>query len=587
MKRLKVSNISIRSKFIILLLLISILPSIFFAYVISLTVNKIVEKNEIENTLELIEQVNNSIEFYLENMQKITYLISYDSEVKSFLEDERSDRYQIGQLLQGFTSVNPEIAHILIVNSNGEYISNELYPKNIGLLTEEDWYLEATLNKGIFKVIGHPSNRNLISQINYSDEEIISGVRAILDPNTGEVIGVILIDLKLRFISEIVKDIQLDKSGFLMIVDDKGEIIYAPDNYIENYKYISQSEEYTEDILSELSEETDIQYLYQNLLYTDWNTIGIFEKDDLLPESLQVYFFVISYLFIILLFSITGSYYLSRVMSKPVDDLNMVMKKVEDGDLSVRYMDTRKDEIGILGDNFNRMLIQINELITINHIQDKQKREAELELLQSQIKPHFLYNTLDTINWMARKNGIHDVADIINDLSQIFRIGLSKGKEKIILEEEINHIHSYMRIQKVRYGDKLDYDIQVNSNLYKIPIIKLVLQPIVENAIYHGIKERRGRGYILVEILEVNNNLCIRVKDDGKGMATEKVDIINRNLQDGSKNLEYIRKGNNKSYGMINVHSRIRINYGEQYGLTIKSEENKGTIVTILLPIEK
>lgn len=263
------------------------------------------------------------------------------------------------------------------------------------------------------------------------------------------------------------------------------------------------------------------------------------------------------------------------------------MKKAESGDLSIRYKGDRKDEIGMLGRSFNTMLAQINNLLDLTELQARQKREAELQALQAHIKPHFLYNTLDTINWMARKKGAMDVAEVVESLSQLFRIGLSKGNDMILLEQEIEHIYSYLQIQKARYKEKLNFNITIDPKLNNLSVIKLVLQPIVENAIYHGIKERRGPGHIEIIGEEQDGKLVLRVLDDGKGIPKEKLLKLNENLSVTFDSIEEMRKMNKVGYGVMNVQARIKLTFGDPYGLSIKSEYGKGTIVTILLPIEQ
>jgi two-component system sensor histidine kinase YesM len=263
------------------------------------------------------------------------------------------------------------------------------------------------------------------------------------------------------------------------------------------------------------------------------------------------------------------------------------MKKVESGDLSIRYRGNRADEIGMLGRSFNNMIEQINKLIALMQIQGRQKRDAELQALQAHIKPHFLYNTLDTINWMSRKKGALDVAELVESLSQLFRIGLSKGNDIISLESEIEHIHSYLKIQKARYKDKLNYSISINPELNNIQVVKLVLQPIVENAIYHGIKERRGPGNITITGEEVDGNLVLNVSDDGVGIPKERLCKLNESLAVSFDSLEETRNREAIGYGVMNVQARIRLTFGEPYGLSIESEQGKGTIVKILLPLNR
>lgn len=584
------NDLPIRYKIIALLLVISILPSIGIGSLISLAVDKIIDKQVTEHTLQLIGQANKSLESYVENMQDSSYLISFNPEMIDFLKNgkERSiyNQYQMRQFLQGFTTVNPEIAGILVVNSNGEYISNELYAKNIKLLTEEKWYQEAVANKGIFKIIGHPNNRNVTSHVNYSDREIVSGVRSILDPDTQKVIGVILIDLKLRVISEIVEDVRLGKAGYLMVIDDDGEVIYSPQDSLVNQIHPYWFAKGTSGTFSKKINGENMQFIYRKSPFSNWTTIGVFSTNESVSEVQKINFYLISFLFIICAFAIGASYYFSHSMSRPINQLNAFMNQVESGDLSIRYRGVRRDEIGMLGRSFNNMLEHINRLISLIEIHSRQKREAELRTLQSHIKPHFLYNTLDTINWMARRKGALDVAEVVESLSQLFRIGLSKGNDIIQLENEIEHIYNYLKIQKARYKDKLNYSISIDPKLTNLSIIKLVLQPIVENAIYHGIKERRGPGHITIIGENHEGNLVLYVKDDGVGIPDERLAKLQDSLSVNFDSLEETKEMLIIGYGVMNVQARIKLTYGDPYGLYIVSQEGKGTEVKILLPLK-
>src|SRR5208283_4626402 len=191
------------------------------------------------------------------------------------------------------------------------------------------------------------------------------------------------------------------------------------------------------------------------------------------------------------------------------------------------------------------------------------KRDAELRILQEQIKPHFLYNTLDTIQWMAQEHRVDDVVSMVGALTSLFRIGLNKGREFISLSDEIEHIESYLRIQKMRYEDKFDYTIECEPALRSRRVLRLMLQPLVENAIYHGIKERRGHGSLAVEARVEAGDLYLSVKDDGVGMNEITVALLNASLDEG--------KPNAGGSGIRNVHERIRLTYGKPYGLHYKS----------------
>ncbi|KXG10811.1 Sensor histidine kinase YehU [Anoxybacillus sp. P3H1B] len=594
MKYFQINNVPIRYKLIFLFLFIIIFPSIGLGSVTGWTVDRIIDRQINQNTLQVINQVNRTLEFYLNNMQNITYLTAFNPEIKKFLEGnermqgigETSDEYRIRQFLRGLTTLYPEVAGILVANHKGEYISNEMYTRSAKQLTEEGWYQEAVQNKGIFKIIGHPEKRNVTTHTNYKREEVVSVVRAVLNPETQQVEGVVLIDLKLRVIAEAVKSVRLGKSGYLMVIDHRGENIYSPAHpLIANIpaQWLGNRDSGT---FAKKVDGQYLQFIYQRSPFTSWTTIGVFSNQESALEIMEIRFYVTCFVFLVCLIGIGASYYLAHSLSRPIRQLISFMKKVEAGDLTSRYHSVRADEIGMLGRSFNRMLDQIQKFISLVEWQERQRWEAELRSLQAHIKPHFLYNTLDTIHWLARKRGAEDVAQVVEALSKLFRIGLSKGRDIISFAEEMEHIQSYLSIQKTRYRDKLNYTFDIASNVQDLYILKLVLQPIVENAIYHGIKQRRGPGHILIQAEEQDGKLIIRIHDDGVGMSKELLSSLREDLtvdftaRDKEKEI-----GKVQGYGMLNVQARMQLTFGSTYGLWIDSEEGKGTTVTMIHPI--
>ena len=234
-------------------------------------------------------------------------------------------------------------------------------------------------------------------------------------------------------------------------------------------------------------------------------------------------------------------------------------------------------EIAALGQSFNSMIAKIRELLDLVVKQQREKRHAEIRTLQAQIKPHFLYNTLDTIRWMAEEKDAPEIGEMVGALTRLFRISLSRGREIIPLSEEAVHVQSYLYIQKVRYEDKLEYAIDIPESLHNMMVIKLILQPLVENAIYHGIKQKRGTGHIWVEARRQGDALRFTVKDDGAGMSQEACDRLNRELSDENALPE-------SGYGIFNVNNRIRLSYGNSYGLHYAINELGGITVTMLCP---
>lgn len=609
-RHLAFNNLPIRYKLIVHFLLISILPSIGLGLLTNWTVERIIERQTTDNTLQLIGKVNKTLETYVENLQNITFFISFNPEVQRFLAgnsepaaairqngadtDMATDHYEMRQFLQGFTTLYSEVAGVLVVNSRGDYVSNEMYARTSDSLTHEFWYKEAVRNNGIFKILGHPYQRNVTTHVNYKGSEVISVVRAILDPDTQKVKGVVLIDLKLRVIAETAHDVRLGKTGYLTVLDSNGDFIYAPsDPYIHRIP-LAKLNKNGSGTYSEKVGGRDMQYIYRVSPFTGWTTVGVFALKDSAAEMREIRFYVVSFVFTVCLLGMTASFFLAYSISRPIDQLASFMQKAESGDLAIRHWGDRSDEIGMLGRRFNAMLQQIHRLLSLTELQERQKREAELRSLQAHIKPHFLYNTLDTIHWMARKKGAEDIAEMAESLSKLFRIGLSKGNDIIPLSDEIEHIRSYLQIQHVRYQNKLDYTIHVAPEIQEVYVLKLVLQPIVENAIYHGIKERRGPGHIWIEAGLSENDLIMTIRDNGKGMSEAELSALQKKIDDVVKTdamhppLRPSQQGNSgdlKGYGMLNVQARIGLTFGTKYGLTLQSKEGQGTVVTVTHPL--
>jgi two-component system sensor histidine kinase YesM len=261
------------------------------------------------------------------------------------------------------------------------------------------------------------------------------------------------------------------------------------------------------------------------------------------------------------------------------------MITAERGDLTVEHEEKKQDEIGMLGRSFNKMIVRIRGLLDLYERQERKKREAELRALQEHIKPHFLYNTLDTIQWMARKENSSDIAEMVESLSRLFRIGLSNGRELISVEDEIAHIRSYLTIQQIRYRDKLSYSITSPEAIQRYRVLKLIIQPIVENAIYHGIKERRGMGHVHIEVLDDADSILIRIEDDGKGMDEATLEQVRAKLAQRFEAQDALESESQQGgYGMLNVQARMKLTFGEAYGISIESTLGQGTVVSIRHP---
>lgn len=591
--RLNLNNLPIRYKLVVHFLLISILPSLGIGLLVSWTADRIIGEQITDNTLQLISNVNRALDNYAGNMQNITYFVAFNAEVKRFLEGTslaadrkqgEDEQYEIRQFLQGFSNLYPEIAGILVASSRGDYISNELYARRPTPLMEEGWFRAAVEKKGIFTIIGHPAGRNLISHYDYQENELVSMARAVLDPETQQVQGVVLIDLKLRVIAEAAKDVRLGKTGYLTVMDENGEMIYAPARPFVERIPLQWLEGNSSGYFSRAVEGDRLQFIFRQSTFTGWTTVGVFSTADVAAKVRELRIYAVSLAFIVCLLGITASFYLSHTISRPIGQLMSFMRKAEAGDLTVRYWGRRLDEVGQLGRSYNLMLAQMSRLISLTELQERQKREAELRSLQAHIKPHFLYNTLETIQWMARRKGAEEVAEVVDALSSLFRIGLSRGNDRIMLVEEFEHIRSYLTIQQTRYRDKLNATIQISEEVRDVYVLKLLLQPLVENAIYHGIKSRRGPGRIWIKAEQQGEWLVLTVQDDGRGMEGEQLERLRARLQQPVEDQEN-GSASSGGYGLHNVQARINLTFGDPYGLRVESVNGKGTIIQIIHPL--
>jgi two-component system sensor histidine kinase YesM len=259
--------------------------------------------------------------------------------------------------------------------------------------------------------------------------------------------------------------------------------------------------------------------------------------------------------------------------------LTGAMAEVADGNMDHRLRLETGDELERLGDGFNYMMLRLKELMEDNYQQGIRRKEAELNALQAQINPHFLYNTLESINWeaMMMTGGSNKVSEMVTALSDLLRLSISHGKEIVPFGDEINHVKNYLFIQKERYSDKFDVEWYIDSSLYQHRILKLILQPLVENAIYHGIELKKGRGIIRIEASVEGAHMLIQVIDDGIGMSEEQLAIVRDSLKrdDGALN---------RGIGIRNVNERIQLYYGKAYGLHLFSEQGKGTTIQVRLP---
>lgn len=324
-------------------------------------------------------------------------------------------------------------------------------------------------------------------------------------------------------------------------------------------------------VVTSLIQDTILEYIYYETL--EMESI----RSDMEVSMINTMELSIIILSIMAIGGLFFSFIISNSISKPVALLSKITDQVAKGDLTVRSNITTGAELKTLSDSLNIMIKKLSNLINTVKVEQSNLREAELKILQEQINPHFLYNTLDTIIWLAESRKSEEVVEMVGSLSKYFRTSLSKGKAQVTLAEEELHVRSYLEIQKIRYKDIMEYSIDLPEELLRLSIPKITLQPIIENALYHGIKNKRGQGMITISGKRENNQVILLVSDNGIGMMEDRLCEVRNSLGQAAHNKK-------EFYGLFNVNERIRLSYGVEYGIHIDSTYQIGTEVKIYIP---
>ena len=544
--------------------------------------NTSIFENSSEYTHTIIQQMNQNIDSYIDYMENIAYLISSNEDVQDYLFDEKIDnegRYRILNQLQTILDSRSDIRNVGIISKNGRMLINDgskSVNQDLDLNTQE-WYTTA-LEKPNGPILTSSHVQHIISG---ERPWVITLSRGIRDRSgSGEKEGVFFIDLNYSAISELCDQSTVGTKGYAFILDAKGNIVYHPQQQqlynelqTENISLIMDTDEDT--VLTGTGNDGKL-YSISRSGKTGWTVVDCTSVRELLRKSRQAQSVYVLTAIILVIVALLFSRFMARSITLPIQKLRDSMKKVQEGDFSVSdVVVDSKNEIGSLTKSFDVMTHRIHELMEQNVHEQEEKRKSELKALQSQINPHFLYNTLDSIIWMAEGKKNEEVVLMTASLARLLRQSISNEDEVVPIANEVEYARGYLTIQKMRYKDKLEFQIEVDSSILYIPLIKLVLQPIIENAIYHGLKYKESKGLLIVKGFMKDGNAVLQVIDDGVGMDEETL----AHIYDKHK-VNYHSNG----VGVYNVQKRLKLYYGEDYGITYTSELGKGTTATITIP---
>lgn len=572
---------SIRTKMILYfssLVLLTI--TIFMFFSINYTKDNLME-NSAENSRQLIEQVNLNIENYIDYMENISQVIISSSNVKNYLFHSGNGGLdsKLEEYFQVVLKARKDIYNIALYGDNGRYFINDGKAKRnpYARLEKREWYQEA-------KAVGSDiviSSSHVQNMVDGDYKWVVTFSRGVVNPQTMKVEGLLMIDLNYDVINDLCGAISLGKKGYVYILDQKGEIVYHPQQQLilsgvkkEPLEEIINSEKSTS-YIDENGEEK-IYTPFQSVK-TGWTIVGVVYTSELVKNEKTVQYMYIGLGSVLTALAILLAFLMSNGITRPLKQLKAAMKEVQEGKFEPVYAAVKGDnEIASLNRSFNRMTEHIDELMKKNTTEQAAKRKSEMKALQSQINPHFLYNTLDSIIWMIETGDQEEAILMTSALAGFFRQAIGKSDDFVTIWEELEYTKNYLIIQHMRYKDKIDFNIMVNQDIMECMIIKLVLQPLVENALYHGLKYKEGKGTIRITGYQQRSNIVIKVMDDGIGMDQETLkSIFHKKSRVG---------GRYNGVGMVNIQERMVLYYGEGFGLFVESEVGIGTTVTVTLP---
>lgn len=566
---------------------IAVLPILLLGTVGYFSYINILKKNALDNINIFVTQTNNRFDEYFYRMDQLSKSIFFNRNVQSIMLENKSWQE----------------SDILLRNLNS-YLSLEPALKSIGMISSEDFRLVSTgelLMHPMVTYLKEMENKNRISnklQISppFSKDQGILAFRKVKSvlPNRylQEIyIGVLLLDTE--WIQQILRSADLADKAELYIMNESGDLIGSSTNNPDFEQIYAQTRTNQDHKVIDF-QMNGINYLYQSLPIKSlgWKFVALINEDKLVGKASIIQYIVISAIAIMVLIVIWVAISFNIRLTHPITKMADIFDSAASGDLDARLRFGYKNEITIIQDHYNNMMNEIKKL-TDNLLQSQQqlyetemeKRMFQLNGLQSQINSHFLYNVLHSIRGMALSNAKREVAVAIDNLVSYFRY-ITRTDEFVLLHKELEHLERYIDIQKIRFGERLQFKVIIDQGLGARSIVKLILQPLVENALFHGLEGKTGRWIIHIHAtIKEENQLLIKVMDNGVGMSEERLMHMRQEFESMNKNSSETA-GLGQGIGLVNIHKRIQIYYGKPYGLSIKSWKNRGTVVTVSVPLK-
>ena len=539
-----------------------------------------------ESSQRVLAQVNLNLDSYLRNMMRVSDTVYYRVIKNTDLQREDMARELRDALDLLYAKDREVLVSLAVFDGSGSLVSatplSEL--KNSVTPSRESWFTTA-MERIENLHFSTPHVQNLFDDPDSRYHWVVSLSRHV-ELSRGGVMqsGVLLVDMSFSGIERICKEVSLSNGqGYLYLIDGSGEIIYHPRQQLI---YAGLQEEnnltaaaYSDGTHTENFQSQRRQVTVKTVGYTGWKLVGVVPVETLRDNYSQLLLFAMFVVIFSIFLLVFVNLRLSEWITAPMKKLELAVRELEKGAESVDFDVDGPYEVEHLSRSVQSMVSTMRHLMEDILRQEEEKRRSELDVLQSQINPHFLYNTLDSVVWMTENGRTQEAVAMLTALARFFRISLSKGSSIIPIGDELEHARNYLDIQKMRYKNKFSADISVEQGVERLYTVKLIIQPILENAIYHGMEYADGDGEIHIRAFREGENMVIEVEDNGPGMPEQ---VVEQLLNPGIS-VSAARPGGS-GIGLRNVHQRIQLTFGPAYGLTIRSEPDSGTVVRICLP---
>lgn len=540
-----------------------------------------------------IKQLNENINAYFNELDRLALMTQADNSLQKILGknisgetdfDLKDDSDYVENFLFNIYTLKPDITNIVLISENGMLFTEgirrySLFNENPG---DYQWYREAAVKPGKSMIFKNLASEDRLGLNN--DEPGISVVRMITDVNNNRMLGCIRIDVSYKKVQSIIERVGRTGSMEIIIMDNDYNVIFDPYSVLKIIN-IPRFAEVFEKIIVEKdgnvraplgSNSRTIVFNHSD--YTGWTTLGIIIDKKLLKDTWEVRNLSILIAVITIFIIVLICAFIAMGITRPLKKLRESMKMVAGGNFNIKVDFDCMDEIGDIGRSFDKMTFKINELIKKEYLLEIKRKEAELKALQAQINPHFLYNTLESLRMKAVVNQDREVADMAKKLSRFLQLNIIGDNEIVKISEELSHVVYYMDIQNIRYNNRYEYIIDFDEELMNASILKLTFQPLIENALFHGLEPKDGYCVIILRGRKAENEILIEIIDNGMGMDEERLDEIKTALAASSAS-------DKLGIGMVNVHKRLKFHFGEKYGLEISSTMQKGTKIEIHIPM--